>query len=526
MKFSTISKQSTKAFNALTSEAIMKPLRMAATLLLYVLSITQIFTQTRYYNTQALKREMRGIWVATVNNIDWPSSPGLSNEGLMRETRAILDRVKRMGLNTVFIQVRPSSDAIYRSDIEPITSYIVANGNDKLGTFDPLTYWIEQAHLRGLELHAWINPFRVTPKPDFPCADNHISKTHPEWTVEYAGKLYLDPGYAETRQYVVSIVDDIASRYDIDGIHFDDYFYPYPVKGATFDDSKSFAANNPTRLSLADWRRQNVDYVISEVHKHIKSIKPWLAFGVSPFGVWRNKADDSEGSNTRAGITNYDILYANVTKWIDKKWIDYVVPQIYWEAGNKAADFDELTKWWAARGKDKTQVFVGHAIFKINAGAKVWENPNEMPSQINKVRSNSGLNGSVFFSYRQFNRDLLGLENTLQDRLYKNQALTPLACPQSITDEITVTKLKRRGAKLTWDTDADSDAVRFYAVYRYKKGEEFDHDINTHLYDIVGTNEIALPRPQEAKTKYIYRVSAIDKHRREHPLSKRIVIKQ
>lgn len=507
------------------TSVVMSRIKLFVTVMFYFLSITQIYTQTKeQFMSISPKREMRGIWVATVNNIDWPSQPGLSVKRLKEETLKILSRVKTVGLNTVFLQVRPSSDAIYKSEIEPLTSYMVGETPYKYVDFDALQFWIEQAHAMGLELHAWINPFRVTPKPDFIRSSNHLSYKQPDWIVNYAGKQYLNPGLPESRAYVANIVADITSRYDIDGIHFDDYFYPYPVKNETFDDKETYLRHNTSNLSLDDWRRDNVNKVIKQINDTIKTIKPWVAFGVSPFGVWRNKSDDERGSNTRAGITNYDILYADVAKWIDSGWIDYVVPQIYWASGNKAADFDELYKWWANYSNAKSQVFVGHAIFKVNSGSKEWNNPEEMPSQIDKVRANERLGGSVFFSYRQFNRDLLGLESMMQEALYRNKALSPLVMSgvNRSNEKTRLKHIKQKGNKLSWK--CLNEDVRFFAIYRYESDDDFEGNENQYLYDIVGENELLLAQ-SEKKKKYIYRIAVIDKYRSEYALSKKIVIK-
>lgn len=500
----------------------MSKIKIFATIMLYVLSVTQIYTQTKqHFSTHSPKREMRGIWVATVNNIDWPSRPGLSVPELQKEIQTILRRVKNIGLNTVFVQVRPSSDAIYKSDKEPLTSYLVGEDTTLYGDFDALIYWIDEAHKIGLELHAWINPFRVTPKPDFIRNANHLSYQHPEWIVTYAEKQYLNPGLPQARDYVADIVADITIRYDIDGVHFDDYFYPYPVKDEVFSDEATYKKYNSAGLALGDWRRDNVNRVIEQISKTIKEIKPWVAFGVSPFGVWRNKSDDQRGSNTRAGITNYDVLYADVAKWIEKGWIDYVVPQIYWESGNKAADFDELYKWWSEYSNAKSQVFVGHAVFKVNSSGGEWSNPSEMPSQIDKVRADERLGGSVFFSYRQFNRDLLGLESVMQNTLYSTKALSPLL----MKSHIGTTKLKKirhKGNNLTWE--CQNEDVRFFAVYRYEKGDDFEGNEHIYLYDVVGEEKLTLV-PSAEKKKYVYRIAAIDKFRNELSMSKNIVLK-
>jgi len=404
--------------------------------------------------------------------------------------------------------VRPSSDLIYPSKYEPLTSYLTGNNNNLPDNYDALQFWIDIAHDNGLELHAWINPFRVTPKADFPVADNHISKTHADWTIIYAEKQYLNPGLPQARSYILNIIRDIVERYDIDGIHFDDYFYPYPVKGEVFDDTQSFRENNPLQLSLADWRRKNVSTVIDSVSEVIKSIRPYVKFGVSPFGVWRNKRDDERGSDTRAGITDYDILYADILEWTDNGWLDYVAPQIYWESGNKAADFDKLAEWWANACKGKAQVYVGHAIFKINAYGKPWENSREMPSQINKVRQHQELSGSVYFSYRQFNRNILGLESTLRNEIYPTPSLTPQLSYESNDNKIVITDFDCDDEKLTWNVKCDEDdQPRFFIILRHKKG----HHNEQSIMDIVGTKYYILPETGEKRQKYVFNIMSVDK---------------
>ncbi len=506
----------------------MRNFRRATVVVLCLFSLTQIYTQTLDNQTLtplSTRREMRGLWVATVNNIDWPSSPGLTADELQKETIAILDKAVEVRLNPIFLHVRPSADAIYRSSLEPPTTYLVDERRNALEVYDPLEFWIAEAHRRGLELHAWINPFRVTPKKDFACRADHMSRTKSDWLVTYAEKLYLNPGLPEARNYICNVVVDIARRYDVDGIHFDDYFYPYPVKNQTFDDARSYTQNNSDGLELGDWRRQNVDYVIKQVADTLRDMKPWVSFGISPFGVWRNRADDARGSSTFAGITDYDVLFADVVKWAEKGWVDYVIPQIYWESGNRAADFDHLTQWWSGLATKQTQIFVGHAVFKINASNKAWENPSEIPSQIVKVRENTALDGSVFFSYRQFNRDILGLEHQLKDNLYNHHALTSLRAAGE-AGEIEIKNLKKRKDSLTWSAVGDTANVRFYAVYRYKKGEQFDQSDNEKLFAIVGEPQMALSPAATKREKYVYRVSAVDKFRREHAVSDKITVLQ
>jgi len=277
---------------------------------------------------QAPKREFRAVWVATVNNIDWPSKQGLSTVQQKKEVIDILNMHAKNGMNAIIMQIRPTADAFYPSELEPWSRYLSGTpGKAPSPYYDPLQFWIDECHHRNMEFHAWLNPFRVSQNAGEPLAANHIAFKHPDWIINYGGKLYFDPGLPQTREFVVKVVNDIVSRYDVDAIHFDDYFYPYPLKDE-FPDDQSFAQYNrgysPEQKTA--WRRDNVDMVIQMLSLNIKQTKPWVKFGISPFGVWRNKADDPEGSETTAGTTNYDHLHADILKWQKNGWFDFSLP--------------------------------------------------------------------------------------------------------------------------------------------------------------------------------------------------------
>ena len=251
-------------------------------------------------------------------------------------------------MNAVILQVRPTADAFYPSELEPWSRYLTGTpGKAPKPFYDPLQFWIDECHKRGMELHAWLNPYRVAQNAKEPLAANHIAFQHPDWILEYGGKLYFDPGLPQTREFVTKVVKDIVTRYDVDAIHFDDYFYPYPLT-EEFPDTTSFKIYNRAFLpeNKADWRRENVDILIEMLSDTIKAVKPWVKFGISPFGVWRNLTDDPRGSDTKAGTTNYDQLYADVIKWQEKGWIDYLLPQLYWQIGHSSVDFEILANWW------------------------------------------------------------------------------------------------------------------------------------------------------------------------------------
>lgn len=507
-------------------------MRALITLVICVFCTTAVYTQSSP-TLISMPREMRGVWVATVGNIDWPSSPNLSVETLKREVDKIVSDSKTWGLNTIFLQVRPSSDAIYSSKIEPLSPYICSDSKllSIYEDFDALNYWIEQCHKNGIELHAWINPFRVTPSQEYQPMGRHISNTHPEWVLSYGGKQFLDPGVPEAREYVVSVVRDIVSRYDVDGIHLDDYFYPYPVANETISDFSSFERYNTGRMSVGDWRRRNVTMVISDVYSCIKEEKPWVVFGVSPFGVWRNQSMDPRGSKTKAGITNYDILFADVCEWVRLGIVDYLVPQIYWESGNAAADFDELSQWWANMATEKTKMFVGHAIFKVNsAQGKVWGKQNEIEDQILKVRKNEKLKGSVFFSYRQFLRNINGLQERMKTSIYSEPALSGFDQTCDSQEEVRIGYLDKDDNILRWrlENEEDTARVRFYVVYRIQNSKVAEPLMPQNVVGVTSdmTWELHPAVSRRDREKYVYRVSAFLKTRKETALSERCSVKE
>ena len=291
----------------------------------------------------------RGAWIATVANIDWPSTEAVGNDSLQKaEMVWILDSLQSLGINAVIFQVRPTADALYQSEYEPSSHWLMGKQGDSL-TYDPLAWTIEQAHERHMEVHVWLNPYRVNlAKTDTStiCAD-HIWRKHPEWFWEYNKQWYFNPGLDITREWICTIVQDIVYRYDIQAIHMDDYFYPYPVGGKPLPDVETYKKYPRGFDNIEDWRRDNVNRAIQEISATIHECKDSVQFGISPFGVWRNASVDSTGSKTTAGITNYDDLYADIRLWIREGWIDYVLPQLYWEIGKKAADYETLAHWWA-----------------------------------------------------------------------------------------------------------------------------------------------------------------------------------
>ena len=384
----------------------------------------------------------RGAWIATVANIDWPSAEAVGNTELQqKEMIWILDSLHAIGINAVIFQVRPTADALYRSEYEPVSHWLTGKQGewkqphptspqgeetDFQIPWDPLQWTIEEAHKRNMEVHVWLNPYRVNlAKTDTSmlCAD-HIWRRHREWFWEYNKQWYFDPGLDVTRDWICTIVQDIVQRYDIRAIHMDDYFYPYPAGKQPLPDSSTFAKYPRGFTDIHEWRRNNVNMAIQDISRTIRECKDSVEFGISPFGVWRNMSVDSTGSATQAGITNYDDLYADTRLWIKEGWIDYILPQLYWEIGKKVADYEVLAHWWAneVRGT-KCKLYIGMAPYrlvesqksKVESGkANPWATGNEISRQMRLNRTIPEITGECFYSTRPLLRNPRGVCDSIK----------------------------------------------------------------------------------------------------------------
>lgn len=365
------------------------------------------------------RKEMRGIWVATVLNIDWPSKKGLSVESQKQEFIKILDNVKEWNMNAVFVQIKPVGDAFYPSKFSPWSEYLTGIQGQNPG-YDPLKFMIEEAHKRNIEFHAWFNPYRLTMSGGIDKLSNdNIGKQRPDWTITYGGKLYLNPGIPEVNDYIVKSIMEVVENYDIDGVHMDDYFYPYKVKGEIYNDEEQYNKYGSNFLKVDDWRRDNVNKLIEKLYSTIKHKNKNIEFGISPFGVWRNISTDSvRGSNTKAGIQNYDDLYADILYWMKKNWIDYVAPQIYWNQGFKIAEYNTLVDWWSKYAKEtKTNLYIGQAAYRI----KDWEKDDELINQIKYNRKSEEVKGSIFFSYSSLVKNPKGILEKIKNDVYSKE---------------------------------------------------------------------------------------------------------
>jgi uncharacterized lipoprotein YddW (UPF0748 family) len=440
------------------------------------------------------KYEFRGVWVATVENIDFPSSKTLSTEAQKAEFISLLDMHKRNGMNAVIVQIRPVADAFYPSELEPWSEYLTGRqGKPPFPYYDPLEFMITETHKRGMEFHAWMNPYRaVFNIGRSSISPTHITKLHPEWFIDYGGKKYFDPGNKDAQKFVENVVKDVVSRYDVDAIHFDDYFYPYRIAGKEFGDWKTFQQYG-NGMDKETWRRSNVDSIIVMLDKIIKQENPHCKFGISPFGVWRNIDKDPEGSNTRAGQTNYDDLYADILLWLKNGWIDYVVPQLYWEFGHKLVGFEILSEWWAHHAYGR-QMYIGQGVYRaLEPKSYAWHNKNELPRQIQRLREFPEIQGSVYFSSKTFSSNPNGWSDTLRNNYYKYPAIAP---PMAWIDSVKPTQvvLLYDSSKPTFYSNSIdlyfhqsnvNNLINRYVIYQFTDPKNMDMNDPKNIKEII-----------------------------------------
>jgi len=417
------------------------------------------------------KTDFRGMWIASVVNIDWPARRGQSAQAQQQQLIDWFDLAKDNNFNAVVLQVRLTADTFWPSDKEPWSRWLTGTQGQDPG-YDPLAFATQEAHARGLQLHAWFNPYRVSMTKSLKnLAPNHPAKLNPEWVIRKDGKWYYDPGNPAVRAHVVDVIMETVERYDIDGVHFDDYFYPYPGSGRQFKDKKTYKQYGTQYATRADWRKANTDALIKDLSNRINVTKPWVQFGVSPFAVWRNKRTDPEGSATRAGVQNYDQLYADTRKWVREGWIDYIAPQIYWTRGFTIADYEVITRWWANEidiAKANGHIlglYIGEATYRAGTRTtKDWRKKNVLVKHRKFTRTIPQVGGAIYFSAKDVKADRRKTTTRLVNRFYSQPAIAPGYGIPTTPPPAAPNNVKIRNGQLSWNA-GDSNAVR-YAVYQ------------------------------------------------------------
>ena len=470
------------------------------------------------------KQQLRAEWLASVTNIDWPSRPGLTADEQKAELVGWYDEAVELGLNAVVVQVRPTSDAFWPSSFEPWSVWLTGQQGQDPG-YDPLAFAVSEAHKRNLEFHAWFNPYRISMNTDVnQLVPTHPARVHPDWVIPYGGKLYYDPGLPEVQRFTIDAIMDAVRRYDVDAVHFDDYFYPYPVAGQTFDDADTYARYGGDFDNIADWRRHNIDTLISGLSQEIHAAKPWVQFGVSPFAIWRNSSTDPEGSPTQGGVQTYDDLYADTRKWVREQWLDYIAPQVYWNIGFTVADYAKLVPWWSSV-VDGTGVnlYIGQANYKVADPAQgaPWHDPNEMSKHLTFNRSYPQVGGDIYFSAKQVRANKLEHMTIVKRDHYGNPAIQPtpgrLAHDGPRPPVIATSKRTADGVELTW-TGTDRRTAS-YAVYRVAGHYSPCALVDGH--NLVGTVRATTGHLQSfvdegaAGERYTYVVTALDRTHNE-----------
>ena len=405
-------------------------MRLTAVLLAFpAVAVCQPLDHLALHAPPPVMREFRAVWVATVNNMDWPSRPGLSTVEQQRELLAILDRAASIKMNAIIFQVRPEGDALYASSFEPWSRYLTGQqGRAPAPMWDPLEFAVREAHRRGMELHAWFNPYRMAFWKDSSRAPSHISRQRPELVRTYAQFLWLDPALPESRRLMQRAVLDVVRRYDVDGVHIDDYFYPYPEidphtgQRYEFDDAATYAAYQRTggSLSRADWRRRNVDVLVREFYTAVKAEKAWVKVGISPFGIWKPGIP----ATTTAGLDQHNELYADVRKWLHEGWLDYLAPQLYWPTDPPAQSFPVLLEWWVQENLRGRHIWPGLALYKLPMSGPRRMEASDIVRQVQITRTMRGATGHIHFNARVVMDNVQEIANRLASA-YTEPALPP-----------------------------------------------------------------------------------------------------
>lgn len=469
------------------------------------------------------KREFRGAWVQTA----WQGQYQAMNSGQMRQYFSdMLDRFQETGINAVIFQVRPHADALYKSSLEPWSSVLTGKqGKGLPDGFDPLEFMVEECHKRGIELHAWLNPYRVTLNESQTLAPDHIYHKHPERFVKYGSQILFDPGIPENREFICQVVSDIVNRYEVDAIHMDDYFYPYPIAGKEFPDNGSFAKYGKLQgfpdNEKDNWRRNNVNMLVKDIKETIVIAKPWVRFGISPFGIYRNKKNTPNGTGSETnGLQNYDDLYADVKLWVKNGWIDYNIPQLYWEIGHKSADFATLIKWWNDNNFEQP-LYIGQDVNRMMDVPMPSKGGNQLEEKIRLSRDFHNIHGNCFWHAYSILDNYRGFCNETKTKYHKYPALIPAYSHMHKKKPKKVKNLRNVYIAdthfLTWEAEQNKynpETAKYFVVYRFDKSEKVDLNSTKNIVSITSDTKFVLPYEGGSK-KYKYIVTSVDSFHNE-----------
>ena len=471
------------------------------------------------------KRQFRAAWVATINNIDFPSNNWLDTEEQKAEFIRLVTYHESIGINALIVQIRPAADAFFPSPFEPWSEWL----NGKQGAapqpyYDPLKFMIAESHKRNIEFHAWINPLRAIHNLEKASIEaNHITKRKPEWFMNYGNLKLFNPGIPAVRAYLINLIADIIIRYDIDGVHFDDYFYPYPDGKSRLSDGNTYHAHRRKFPNKNDWRRNNINLLVKGIDQMIDQTKPYIKFGVSPFAVWRNRKADQRGSATTSWNTSYDHLCADVKLWLAKGWIDYVAPQLYQHRRHRRIPFDPILDWWT-NNTHQRHLYIGHALYRVFEGNdKHWHTPTEIPYQYRKSTTYANIQGNIFYSARMLMQNKGRFSDSLKAHFYKTLALPPTmpwkdSIPPNPPQQLTVTR-SAKGVSVSWLPSLvaiDREMPMGYVLYRTHKNVAIAIENPLHIYKIYPAYTTSFnDKKAHTTTDFNYAVTALDRLKNE-----------
>ena len=502
----------------------MLPNRLTVTFLFAATAVASIVaTDARAQSADPPKYEFRAAWIATVLRLDWPPN---GQESVKQERLVeMIDELASMGINAIFFQVRSEADAMYPSDHEPWSYWLTSTqGEAPDPAWDPLQFAIEHAHKRGVELHAWLNPYRAVRGSGYTNSADHVSQLHPDWMLTFGSLQTFDPGLPETREHIIKVIADIATRYDIDGVHFDDYFYPYPPNQISNQDDQTFQDHSRGFTDRGDWRRDNVDLLIEALHDTLGAIDPAIKFGISPFGIWKNGVPSGI-----VGLDAYNVIFGDATAWLESQTVDYLTPQLYWPFGG-GQDYAKLATWWAEQtSASGRHLYPGHGLYRSDGAtfSGTLFSATEIPNQVRYNRANESISGSVFFRAKNLTvYSSKGFSDSLRTDLYRYPALQPIMdwkdmSPPGAPGDLAWDWGDDGDVVLTWNPTSKSktgevqDGAMRYAVYRVLSGEEPDPDSviteSKHLIGVTGENTF-VDTPEIADATYYYHVRSVSRN--------------